>query len=352
MNFFGVYLLVVVLAIVAYLVWSWVKKSRAQKNRAEEAVKPNEGRMCPRPDREIKLWEKERPAKELESVREYVVDELTKLHVTDWGQYALKAICDNSPDLSKLMIGDSLDIEFIKSSEKNGINDAIQAVKKTEVNGITNLRQYFHEIFENVYRSTSYAGGSKFYWYGRDRVIGTLRTYRASQKKFTPSKIMFYDVNGEELNLDTRIDTKTMKRIQGLLKPAEKLAEIQELQRQHRFKIQTEYPFIEFDIGAIEKAKVLKYNGSLTNQCYLDLKNTLSLLKDCEYHGYMANTNPLYDVEVSCYSYGEGSVMLWKYRGAVEYYPDRLFVEFRDINPNSWLIRWLKSYKLHLEGND
>jgi len=306
----------------------------------------------PRPDREIGLWEKERPAKELESVREYIVNELSRMHVTDWGQYALKAICDNSPDLSKLMIGDSLDIEFIKTSEKNGINDAVEAVKKIEVNGITTLRQYFHKIFENIYKSTSYAGGSKFYWYGRDRVIGTLRTYRASRKKFTPSTVRFYDVNGEELNLDTRIDAKTMKRIQGLLKPAEKLAEIQELQKQYRFKIQTEYPFIEFDLGAIEKAKVLKFNGSLTNECYLDLKNTLSLLKDTEYDGYMANTNPLYDVEVSCFSHGDGSVMLWKYRGAVEYYPDRLFVEFRDIAPDSWLIRWLKSYKLHLEGND
>jgi hypothetical protein len=272
--------------------------------------------------------------------------------VTDWGQYALKAICDNSPDLSKLMIGDQLDIEFIKTSEKNGINDAIKAVKKVEVNGITTLRQYFHKVFENIYKSTSYAGGSKFYWYGRDRVIGTLRTYRASQKKFTPAKVSFYDVDGEELNLDTRIDARTMKRIQGLLKPAEKLAELQELQKQYRFKIQTEYPFIEFDLGMIEKAKVLKFNGSLTNECYLDLKNTMSLLKDTEYDGYMANTNPLYDVEVSCFSHGEGSVMLWKYRGAVEYYPDRLFVEFRDIAPDSWLIRWLKSYKLHLEGND
>ena len=323
----------------------------ASANRAiPDNLNPN--KLKPRADREIRLWEKERSAKELEAVRVYVVNELSKLHVTDWGQYALKAICDNSPDLSKIMIGDSLDIEFIKTSEKNGIDDAVASVKKSDINGITTLRLYFHKIFKNIYRSTSYAGGSKFYWYGRDRVIGALRTYRASRKKFTPSTVRFYDVDGEELNLDTRIDAKTIKRIQGLLKPAEKLAEIKELQKQHRFKIQTEYPFIEFDLGAIEKAKVIKYNGSLTNHCYLDLKNTLSLLKDCGYTGYMANTNPLYDVEVSCYSYAVGSVMLWKYRGAVEYYPDRLFVEFRDIDPDSWLIRWLKSYKLHLEGND
>ncbi|KPJ64992.1 hypothetical protein AMJ44_11580 [candidate division WOR-1 bacterium DG_54_3] len=351
MNSLGAFLLFWGLVIAGALLYKHIKLSLSRRKENEVKVSPN-NRRGPRPDREISLWERERPAKELESVREYVVSELLKLHVTDWGQYALKAICDNSPDLSKLMIGDSLDIEFIKTSEKNGINDAVEAVKKIDINGIKTLRQYFHKIFENIYKSTSYAGGSKFYWYGRDRVIGTLRTYRASRKKFTPSTVKFYDVDGEELNLDTRIDTKTMKRIQGLLKPAEKLAEIQKLQKQHRFKIQTEYPFIEFDLGAIEKAKVLKFNGSLTNECYLDLKNTLSLLKDTEYDGYMANTNPLYDVEISCFSHGEGSVMLWKYRGAVEYYPDRLFVEFRDIDPDSWLIRWLKSYKLHLEGND
>ena len=343
---------IIAVAVIGIIVALYKKRRALPPSKEATSNKHDKWGTKVRPDREIRLWEKERPAKELEAVRGYVVNELSKLHVTDWGQYALKAICENSPDLSKLMIGDQLDIEFIKTSEKNGINDAVEAVRKVEVNGITTLRQYFHKMFENIYKSTSYAGGSKFYWYGRDRVIGTLRTYRASQKKFTKSNVKFYDVDGEELNLDTRIDARTMKRIQGLLKPAEKLAEIQELQKQYRFKIQTEYPFIEFDLGAIEKAKVLKFNGSLTNECYLDLKNTLSLLKDCEYTGYMANTNPLYDVEVSCFSHGEGSMMLWKYRGAVEYYPDRLFVECRDIDPDSWLIRWLKSYKLHLEGND
>ena len=78
----------------------------------------------------------------------------------------------------------------------------------------------------------------------------------------------------------------------------------------------------------------------------------LNLFKDCEYEGLWATSAPLYDCEASYYSYGGGTTILVKYRGAVEYFPDRLFVEFRDINPDSWLIRWLKSYKLHLEGND
>jgi len=97
----------------------------------------------------------------------------------------------------------------------------------------------------------------------------------------------------------------------------------------------------------MEKADVLKYNGSLVNECYLELKNMLNLFKDCEYEGLWATSDPLYDCED-----GDGLAILVKYRGAVEYFPDRLFVEFRDIDPDSWLIRWLKSYKLHLEGND
>ena len=41
-----------------------------------------------------------------------------------------------------------------------------------------------------------------------------------------------------------------------------------------------------------------------------------------------------------------------KYRGAVDNFADRIIVEFRNLPIDSWLIRWLKSYKLHLEGND
>jgi hypothetical protein len=44
--------------------------------------------------------------------------------------------------------------------------------------------------------------------------------------------------------------------------------------------------------------------------------------------------------------------MVVKYRGAVDNFQDRLYVEFIDTPEDSWLIRWLKSYKLHLEGND
>ena len=342
--------LVLGLVVSAVYLWEWRKELRSRRRKFGELPNPNKSK--PRPDREIKLWEKERSLKELAAVQEYVVNELAKLPVTDWGQYALKAICDNSPDLSKLMIGDSLDIEFIKTSEKNGINDAVASIRKTEINGIKTLRGYFHEMFQNIYKSTNYSGGSKFYWYGRDRVIGTLRTYQASRKKFTPSSVRFYDVDGEELNLDTRIDAKTLERLKSLLEPTKKLAEIKALREKHRFKIQTEYPFIEFDLEYIGKANILKYNGSLVNECYLDLKNMLNLFKDCEYDGYLANSDPLYDVEATYYGYEGGKAILVKYRGAVEYFPDRLFVEFRDIDPDSWLIRWLKSYKLHLEGND
>ena len=36
-----------------------------------------------------------------------------------------------------------------------------------------------------------------------------------------------------------------------------------------------------------------------------------------------------------------GVFMLVKYKGAVDYFPDRLFVEFQDIDQNSWVMKWI-----------
>ncbi|MGB7054856.1 MAG: hypothetical protein WBE28_06015, partial [bacterium] len=87
MNSLGGVLLFWGVTIVGILLYRHFKESRSRKRKAEAKVSPN-NREGPRPDREIGLWEKERPAKELESVREYIANELSKLHVTDWGQYA------------------------------------------------------------------------------------------------------------------------------------------------------------------------------------------------------------------------------------------------------------------------
>lgn len=309
-----------------------------------------------RPDREAKLWEKLRSREELEEIRTYIIGELCKIELTDWGQYALKAIFARSSEFTKLLIGDELDIDFLKVSERNGITDAIESFKDTDLSGVQALRQYFQRAFANIYKTTSYSAGNKFYWFGRDRVISMLRSYQASKKEFVPARIEFCDVNGEELVLDKRIDVEAIKRIKAtILHPEPKVDEhatLAQLKEQYRFKIDTQNPMIEFDLDAIKKAGNFKYEGSLVNSVYIDLRSMLNLCKACDYEGIWANSDPVCDAEASYFAFGDGYVMVAKYRGAVEYFPDRLYIEFKDIDPDSWIIRWLKSYKLHLEGND
>ncbi len=309
-----------------------------------------------RSDRESKLWEKPRSREELEKLRIYFVTELSKIELTDWGQYALKAIFARSREFTKLLIGNELDIEFMKMSERSGITDAIESIKDTYLSGVTNLREYFQRFFANIYKATSYAAGNKFYWYGRDRVVGMLRSYQASRNQFTPTKIEFRDINGEELVLDKRIDAEAIQRLkESILQPepeTDEHATLNQLKEQYRFKIRSKHPMIEFDLEAIEKTGNFIYEGSLVNSLYLDLRNVLNLCKACDYEGIGANSDRLSDVEASYFAFGEGYVVVTKYRGAVEYFPDRLYVEFQEIDPDSWIIRWLKSYKLHLEGND
>ena len=111
------------------------------------------------------------------------------------------------------MIKGKLDIKLIKTSERKGINDAVIAIKKADLNDVISLRGLFHMLFKTIYRDTSYAEGNKFYWYGRDRVIQMLRTFRASTRKFMLSDAKFYDIDGEEFKLDTTIDADTVQRV-------------------------------------------------------------------------------------------------------------------------------------------
>ena len=55
------------------------------------------------------------------------------MKTTDWADYAFRAICTHSPDLSKLMVNSQIDISFIKESECNGITDAINSIKKVDL---------------------------------------------------------------------------------------------------------------------------------------------------------------------------------------------------------------------------
>jgi len=309
-----------------------------------------------RPDREIKLWEKSMSRGELKKIHRFTVSELSKMRITNWENYALKAVCTHSPSLKKLMIKGNLDIKLIKASEQKGLDDAIIAIKKADLDDVITLRGLFHKIFKTIYRDTSYAEGNKFYWYGRDRVIQILRSFRASTRKFMPSDAKFYDIDGEEFKLDTTIDADTVQRVYESLdylhQRVVEYEEINRLKKHYKFKIESEYPVIEFDLEAIENIGNFKYEGSLVNCLFIKLARLLYLASDYTCLETRAVSKPLYDCEVSSYAYEAGIAVLVKYKGVVEYFPDRLYVELQDIDLKSGMVIWLKSYKLHIEGND
>ena len=309
-----------------------------------------------RPDREIKLWEKSMSRGELKKIQRFTISELSKMRITNWEDYALKAVCTHSPSLKKLMIKGNLDIKLIKASEQKGLDDAIIAIKKADLDDVITLRGLFHKIFKTIYRDTSYAEGNKFYWYGRDRVIQILRSFRASTRKFMPSDAKFYDIDGEEFKLDTTIDADTVQRVYESLdylhQRVVEYEEINRLKKHYKFKIESEYPVIEFDLEAIENTGNFKYEGSLVNCLFIKLARLLYLASDYTCLETRAVSKPLYDCEVSSYAYEAGIAVLVKYKGVVEYFPDRLYVELQDIDLKSGMVIWLKSYKLHIEGND
>lgn len=313
-------------------------------------------READRPDREADLWIKPLTLEELQSVRHYILNELYKLNSTDWGYYALRFICNHSPKLSNLLIQGEINLEYIRNSEMRGIKDAIDIAQKVGVANNMTLRDYFHKIFEEIYKDTANSSANKFYYYGRNRVIEILRSYRASIKAFVPQERKFDELEGLELTLDTSIDTDIIYRVKDALDYFEKSArahsQIEELKKQYQFKIESDYPIIEFDLEAIEKTGNLTYSGSLVNFLYNELKNLLSISADYTFLGYNAVSEPFYDALACSFAVEDGILVLVKYKGAVEYFPDRLYVELRDIDLNSWVMRWLKSYKMHLEGND
>lgn len=347
---------IIYLISVAFFAISIVVLERKEKQITEEAIKRRkreelERPSKPRPEREARLWEKRMSQKELTAVRDYILTELPKMEQTDWAYYVLAAITNFSTEFSKLLIGDELDIEFIKKTERNGIDEAIDAVKRTDISKARTLRDYFHEMFMNLYKTTSYAGGDKFYWYGRDRVIAMLRSYQASKRKFMPSEAPFYDANGDQIILNKDIDQSMVKTIKMSIEKFRNQNRISEEEKKRKWFI-PDNPYVEFDLPAVATKGYFKYNGSLINSLYIDIRASLGLCERVSYDGNWATTSRYYDVEASYFSYDTNRIMVVKYRGAVDNFPDRLYVEFIDTPEDSWLIRWLKAYKLHLEGND
>jgi hypothetical protein len=293
---------------------------------------------------------------ELESIKNHIAEETSKLKPTDWETHALRAICAQSPQLSKLFINGELDIETIKHSELEGIQDTINIIKTISLNDSMSLRDLYGTMLKAIDEQTSHKTGDKFYWFGQDRVIKVLQSYNASTQSFGPYEIKFCDIDGKEIPLDPHIDSDMINKVKESLdwyeKTVKATSQIEALRKMYKFTIASEHPFIEFDLDAIEKTKNFQYDGALANCLFLELKKLLTISADETYPALHAVTEPLFDIVSNSFSYSGGTIVLIKYKGAVEYFPDRLYIELHNMDLQSWVVRWIKSYKLHLEGND
>jgi len=308
-----------------------------------------------RPIREPEHWIKVRPVAELQEIRLNIVGELMKLKSTDWGSYALRMICSHSPKLANLMVNDEVNIEFIKNEEMQGIKDTIDILQRVDIREDTSLRDYFRNVFKTVSQFFMYDENRKFYFYGRDRVLDLLRIYKASESTFPVPHGKKTDPPGLEITGDTVIDSDIVQKIKNALEYAEKSARkaptLDEVRDYFRFTYTTEQPLLEFDLDRIKKVGNFKYQGSLVNSLYLELKRLHKIFQDSEPFDYFY-CDPLYDYVSSFIPIGEGTLVLIKYKGSVEYFPNRLFVRFDDMTRDHWSYKWLKSYKMFLEGND
>lgn len=323
-------------------------------------LKPAEAGIEQRSLREAELWSIPRTLTEMRNVREYIINEARRLPPTDWGVYALRFVCGHSPQLADLMSNGEINIDLIQSEELKGIRDTVELIRAVDIISQASLRSYFCMMFKVVSRQMSEEPGtSRFYNFGRNRVLDALRTYRASTRSFVPNDKKIYDLGGLELETEATINKEVTRMIQKALSPfdaaSEQRDEIKDtltLREKFRFKIDTNYPYLEFNLDAIANADNFKYKGALVNALFDHLNHLLKVVRDYEWLEYRAVTSPLWDGYADIFAVEGGIVMMVKYKGAVDYYPDRLWIEFQDIPDDSWVIKWLKSYKLFLEGND
>ncbi len=315
------------------------------------------------PQREHELWENILTIGELKTIHSYIIEEANHIQPTDWADYALRLICTHSPALSKLLINGDLNLKLIRKSEIDGISEGIGAIKNINIDSARSLREFFQDLFRAIYKKTNYGAGNRFYWYGRDRVVQLLHSYMASHRNFTHTTQKFYDIDGQEIKFDAEIDTAILRKVRDSLallekKPTETKPDIKpdertkRLRERYRFKIESEHLVIEFDLDCIKEMNIFKYQGSLVNSLYIELKNLLAVSLECIYLETRVLAHQLFDSEAACFEYEKGVVYVVKYTTAVDYFPDRLYVELQGIEANSWIANWLRSYKLHIEGND
>jgi hypothetical protein len=308
-----------------------------------------------RPIREPEHWIMVRPVSELREIRQYIIKELMKMKNTDWGSYALRFVLSHSPKLANLMVNDEVNIEFIKNEETQGIKDTIDVIQRVDIKENVSLRDYFRDIFQAVSKSFPFDVERKFYYYGRDRVLDLLRLYKASESSFPAAHGKKADPPGLETTGDTVIDSEIVVKIRKAMEYADQTAKkpptMEEVRDYFRFSYTTDQPLIEFDLDRIKKVGNFKYQGSLVNSLYLELKRLHKIFQESEPFDYYY-CDPLYDFVASFISIGLGTLVILKYKGSVEYFPNRLFIRFDDLDCDHWSYKWVRSYKMFLEGND
>ena len=290
-------------------------------------------------DRETIHWGTVTYSKDIRDIRYRILRELPHLKPTEWGNAVINAINEKSPKLLMYLTEGKLDIDILKKREKQGIDDAIKVIAETPVDGYFMLRAYFHDLFENIVDACK--SENRFYLYGQQRVIQMLRCFKASACEFEPP-IKKADREEDE-------DEKTVSLFERL---AYQYSFYKNKKNEYKNQIQRENPLIEFNLDAIRKADHFKYNGSLINSLYLELHRRLCELTNDYPTIPLGQVETLFDGQYQRYAYRFGYVYLAKVIGAVDYYPDYLYIEFQDIATDDPLFRELRVYKLHLEGND
>jgi hypothetical protein len=290
-------------------------------------------------DRETIHWSTVTYSKDIRDIRYRILRELPHLEPTEWEHAVIDAINEKSPKLLMYLTKGRLDIDILKKSEKQGIDDAIKVIDKTPVDGYFKLRAYFHDLFENIVNSCK--SENRFYLYGQQRVIQMLRCFKASACEFEPP------IKKADREVDA--DEKTVSLFERL---AYQYSFYKNKKNEYKNQIQRENPVIEFKLDAIRKADLFKYSGSLINSLYLELHRRLCELTNDHPTIPLGQVETLFDGQYLRYTYRFGYVYLVKVIGAVDYYPDYIYIELQDIPADDQIFRELRAYKLHIEGND
>jgi hypothetical protein len=290
-------------------------------------------------DRETIHWGTVTYSKDIRDIRYRILRELPNLEPTEWEHAIIDAINEKSPKLLMYLTKGKLDVETLKKREKQGIDDAIKVIADTPADGYFKLRAYFHDLFENIVDGCK--SENRFYLYGQQRVIQMLRCFKASVCEFEPL------ITKAEREEDE--DEKAVSLFERL---AYQYSFCMAKKKEYKNQIQRENPLIEFDLDAIREADHFKYDGSLINSLYIELHRRLCELTNDYPTVPWGQVETLFDGQYQRYTYRFGHVYLVKVIGAVDYYPDYLYIECQDIAKDDPLFRELRVYKLHLEGND